>query len=744
MVPDCANLRKALLVLSMLAVALVDTIAAEADTLATESLFDLSLDDLLNLPVLVTTGSAVLEREAPGIVTVITAEDIKYSGARDLIDVLRLVPGIDFGSDVMNYTGLGIRGLYASEGKAAVYVDGLEVNELLFGTVAFGSRFSVDNIDRIEIIRGPGSVMYGGSAELAVINIINKRPAFNGTRISATGGAAKEGVSGTSGSFAMGHQSGALGIRLSGFFGEWQRSQGRYQRSLSSGEPFPMQDNSTLSDISISAGVESKYLDVSLLFDRYNAQNRDGYGDILAYPIDNITTVFTGQLRGDIPLGDRLRVSPEYTYLFTAPYVVRDPVCWGSAGARYSSRHSPALNLTVEPFDGLTVLAGGKADLDNAWIDSTEGYGYADSVQGDLPDGDDRSKSISYQGVAGFAQAVWFNKIVNVTAGVRGQWSSGDYSSVVPRLALTKALRNLNIKLLAAMAYKSPYMANMTTEGLKPENAVVLECEAGYRFPTNLQVNLNGFYIDIRDALIYRSMAGRDGYLNAEHLGSYGMEAQIKWKPQWLSADLGYSFYAPTSQSTMPEVTPVKEWFYDQPSQTPRAHLAFSPHKVSGSLVLKLGEIVPRLGSGFGGVSASLSGMWLSESYGYNIVDQDGIIYLDRFPSITLANLYFTAEPRALRGLTVGFGVFNLLDREQYFLTPYTTLYGEVVGQEPLQYQYNRAPLPGPPRQFVLKLTYSLRRPSLCTGHPGKTLMASAPALAARPRLQDGVCVFVY
>ena len=62
-----------------------------------KDLSEMSLEELVNLEISVASKTSLTMRKAPGIVTLLTKEDITRSGARDLIDVLRLVPGIDFG-----------------------------------------------------------------------------------------------------------------------------------------------------------------------------------------------------------------------------------------------------------------------------------------------------------------------------------------------------------------------------------------------------------------------------------------------------------------------------------------------------------------------------------------------------------------------------------------------------------------------------------------------------------------------
>jgi len=84
-------------------------VASASDSASTENL---SLDEILNLSTTIATKTALTTRESPGIISVITGEEIRNSGARDLTDALNLlVPGFGFGHDVEGAVGLGIRGL---------------------------------------------------------------------------------------------------------------------------------------------------------------------------------------------------------------------------------------------------------------------------------------------------------------------------------------------------------------------------------------------------------------------------------------------------------------------------------------------------------------------------------------------------------------------------------------------------------------------------------------------------------
>lgn len=114
--------------------------------------------------------------DAPAIATIITADDIRKMGARDIMDVLNKVPGMHVHRGYYGKENIEVRGIVTiNSEKVKLMIDGHTLNNLLLGgaTYAFDS-LSVDNIKRIEVIRGPGSALYGSNAFAAVINIITK------------------------------------------------------------------------------------------------------------------------------------------------------------------------------------------------------------------------------------------------------------------------------------------------------------------------------------------------------------------------------------------------------------------------------------------------------------------------------------------------------------------------------------------------------------------------------------------
>ena len=157
-----------------------------------EDFAELNIEDLLNREVTIATKTKQRISEAPGIVTVITSVEIKNMGARNIRDILETVPGFEFSKARNGLYHIGIRGTKDQRGttKLLLLVDGVPSNTIFYGSSLFsGSEFSIDVIEKIEIIRGPGSALYGRNAFNAVVNVITKSAKNNsGLKISMNAG----------------------------------------------------------------------------------------------------------------------------------------------------------------------------------------------------------------------------------------------------------------------------------------------------------------------------------------------------------------------------------------------------------------------------------------------------------------------------------------------------------------------------------------------------------------------------
>jgi outer membrane receptor for ferrienterochelin and colicins len=145
-----------------------------------ETLGDLTLEQLLAVRLVSAPSKRPQSaKEAPAVVTIVTADEIRRQGYRTLGDVLRTLPGF-YVTDDRNYSYVGVRG-FGLPGdyntRILLLLDGVRTNDNVYDAAYIAREFVLDPdlIQRVEISRGPGASVYGNSAFFAVINVIAKR-----------------------------------------------------------------------------------------------------------------------------------------------------------------------------------------------------------------------------------------------------------------------------------------------------------------------------------------------------------------------------------------------------------------------------------------------------------------------------------------------------------------------------------------------------------------------------------------
>jgi len=171
--------------------------ALSADSQTTGNLKQLSLEALGNLAVTTATKEPEPLRKVPAAIYVITQEDIRRSGATTLPDVLRLAPGVEIAQVDSDHWSIAIRGFGAVlASKLLVLIDGRSVYTPLFAGVYWEAQDTpLEDIDRIEVIRGPGGTIWGANAVNGIINIITKSAKdTHGSMVSMSGGNVDQGT----------------------------------------------------------------------------------------------------------------------------------------------------------------------------------------------------------------------------------------------------------------------------------------------------------------------------------------------------------------------------------------------------------------------------------------------------------------------------------------------------------------------------------------------------------------------
>ena len=151
----------------------------------------MSLEELGAIKVPTVVGASRFAQkttEAPASVSIITQDDFKVYGYRTLAEALQSLQGFHV-TDDRNYSFLGARGINLGDfnSRMLVMVDGHRINNNLTDGAALGTDFivDVDLIEHVEVIRGPGSVLYGNNAFFGVINVVTRKGSqVNGVELS--------------------------------------------------------------------------------------------------------------------------------------------------------------------------------------------------------------------------------------------------------------------------------------------------------------------------------------------------------------------------------------------------------------------------------------------------------------------------------------------------------------------------------------------------------------------------------
>ena len=628
--------------------------AQDLDSLLNVSAFtaESDLQKQLNQSTKVGSGFSLTTRETPGIVSVITREDLENSGARDITDVLRLIPGFDVSHDLQFVQGVSLRGNWANEGKVLFLLDGQTMNDLLYQTVTLGNRFLIETIERIEIIRGPGSAVYGGSAEYGVINIITRAASsLNGAAVFASGGLHASTVGRSNAGVMLAQKNKNLSWDLTAYQGKAIASDGDYQDYYGESDPVNLTDLASSDPTNINLGVKYRDAYVRAIYDNFEVTDpitevsSTGYFIEAGYKFkanEKLTLVPKLQLQNQKPWDYDEYETPEDDFNIDAQRVL------GQLDANYDL--SRKINVNV-----------GALYFQDKGVDNNE------------------EETLKLKNYAFYTQALLKHRLANATLGFRFEKNNRYNGAFVPRMALTKKIENLHFKLLYSRAFRSPSIQNvrLDTTGALPEISDVFELEMGYQFTPEMVLSVNAFYLSTSDVLIYGSAETNAGFVewyeNYDKSGSQGLELIYSLRKASWYVNATYSFSEAIAGNTVDKYTVT---------QTTKQYAGQLAHKFTLQANVYATKKLSVNGSLIAGGKRYA---YLSDLNGEGAVSEE-------LPAYLLANIYLNYK-NLLPGLNIGVGVYDLLNEKPAIAQAYNGEY---------------APIPGRSRELVLKLSYQL------------------------------------
>lgn len=628
--------------------------AQDLDSLLNVSAFtaESDLQKQLNQSLKVGSGFSLTTRETPGIVSVITREDLENSGARDITDVLRLIPGFDISHDLQFVQGVSLRGNWANEGKVLFLLDGQPMNDLLYQTVSLGNRFLIETIERIEVIRGPGSAVYGGSAEYGVINIISRSAnSLDGVAAFATGGLHASTVGRSNAGVMLAKKNKSLSWDLTAYQGNAIASDGDYQDYYGEFDPVSLTELASSDPTNINLGIKYKDAYVRAIYDNFEITDPITEVSSTSYFIEagynfnvdeKLTLVPKLQLQKQRPWDYDEYETPEDDFNMVAQRVL------GQLDANYDLNRRVNLNMGALYFQD-------------------KGVDYIEE------------ETLKLKNYAFYTQALLKHRLANATIGFRFEKNNRYNGAFVPRMALTKKIENLHFKLLYSRAFRSPAIQNvrLDTTGALPEISDVFELEMGYQFTPEMLLSVNAFYLSTSDVLIYGSSetdAGfKEWYENYDKSGSRGLELIYSIRKTLWYVNATYSFSEALAGNT------VDKYIVTQTTKQYAGQLAHKFTLQANVYATKKLSVNASL------IAGGKRYAYLSDLNGQGAVSEE-------LPAYTLANIYLNYR-NLLPGLNIGVGVFDLLNEKPAIAQAYNGEY---------------APLPGRSRELILKLSYQL------------------------------------
>jgi outer membrane cobalamin receptor len=618
--------------------------------------------------------------EAPSIVSVITRQEMEAYGDRDLADVLRRIPGFEFGIDVYSEAGPLFRGIWVEEGKSLLMINGMTQNELGFGTYSFFGSIPASMIERVEVIRGPGSAIYGGFAEVDVINVVTHQPEnLQGARMSVDAGIVGSDGRSLHGNLSIGNAADKVKLAAHVGYGETVLSTRDYS-DFFGGRLDLDQDNAyrrwqhivteaSVKDLtlryqrtSFTFGAQDTFVTLQPAVNGENLEQTNNYNDAV-------------HLDYKWKLADRFVLQPvvEYTrnntWNFNYPASI-DGLYAGSG--TLLRRYRGEMNAVYDaPWSGEARLGVGQLRDEIHSVASTGAPGL--QLSADPSDLSSRAHSSSAYGLFQYLQ-----KLGRVGLTVGGRYEDTSFGNAfAPRAGVTYMHNAFNAKLLYGRAFRIPLLfqsysrALSFTTPLEPETADTTEVELGYKFTRNIRGKINAFFIDIDDPIVYQGVGNT--YVNFGRIQSQGAEAEVRADYPSYGGFTNIAYAEPTDRTSPGFVTVSKKRFLGSP-----------PVKINAGTYYRMGimEFAPSL-------------TYLSPRSGQSEAsanDPSGTLGTMDYPALVLVNMNIVAR-NVLKDLDVHLGVHNLFDVDYLLIQPY---YG------------GHAPLPAQDRHIELGATWRL------------------------------------
>lgn len=457
---------------------------------------EMSLEQLMDIPISVASNKATTVRRAPAAVALITSDDIRRLGARDLAEVLRTVPGFYTTFSFNTLFSMQFRGSAGGVSKILWIIDDIPFNDDLYGDTSVGRRFPIDVIDRIEVMRGPGSAKYGGLAGMAVIKITTKQAVMANSQVHAQLGMQNEGTP----EQKIEAMFSKAGEKLNGGVLISARRAGQSEGSATdvTGFSADLKDNTKIEDLFTLSRIGAGKFTGQVLTDHYEVQDIMSFGAFIPETLPIKFGTVAARMNYAFEVSDKFTVSPYLMYKEAKPFSQTGDIASAYAVEynRKSQRYEAGVNLDYRFSETQNLLVG----ISHAEIDGTS---LTSSV---FPE--NNSKEVSMEETGLYTEFYADVGLFETTLGAR--YDKGLYGDkIVPRLALVKQMDSWGTKLIYTEGFRSPlienYFSNVAGNFPDPETIKLTEFELSKKINSHSQATLNLYYVEVENPLIFNS-----------------------------------------------------------------------------------------------------------------------------------------------------------------------------------------------------------------------------------------------
>lgn len=606
---------------------------AQTDSL---DIYELNLNELSKLKI--TSASKVTQSisEIPATVHIITASQIKENGYFTLEEALSDLPGLQYRNILGFNSYVFQRGVPNQNNLILVLIDGVQINELNSGGFYGGGQYNLSNVERIEVIYGPTSVVYGTNAVTGIINIITKSALEEKGGVRILAGNHKTSESDVN--YCYVNKKKDIGLLASGMIKMSDKADLKGQAGDNNWTDL-MDNFENDYSFDIKAQVKDFIIGTNYLFKQSaTATSVKSVGTIYRdYGTSWNIQFINNYIKYNKKISDKLNYSSvvynrNATVLGNTVYYVLDTAQVGYYRPNNLTGFENILNINAGKF--FSVTSG--VTLEYEWLSEKCSYSYSDSINQRPPTPSKPVILDNYLASVFVEPRLTLFKDLFFSGGLRFDQSSIYDQVLTPRAGLAYHIRNHTIRCSYAEAFRAPkpwdYTDGLGNSSLLPEKITSLEASYGLSLNNHFRVSITAYKNNLINAITKEIDSTRYRWVNKGEINTNGAEFCFNYFSKRISSFINYtyneSFY--TNGDFVPEIS----------NHTGNAGITFSFNKF---------------------IKLNLRANYIGKRENPKLISATNSKYIDPClifnGALTLYNL---------RGFTVQMSVKNILDTEYY------------------------------------------------------------------------------